>query len=319
MANLYDLLGVSKTASKDEIKKAYHKMARSLHPDVNPDKKAAEKFKTVSAAYELLSDPDKRRRYDAGEIDEHGNPTPFGAGAYDRGGAGAYGGTGGAYGGGRTYQTHNMNPEDFATMFGGSGFNFSDLFGFGGGGGARRRANPFGGGFGGQGFGAGAPQDTSYALSIPFDLAVTGGETTISLQTGKRLKIKIPAGIETDETLRLKGQGSPDATGRAGDALIKITVEKSAVYTRDGMNLTYTCPVSLKEAVLGAKVQVPTPSGPVAVTIPPFTSSGKKLRLKGKGVAGKGDMFIQVEIQLPSSDRELARFAENWDTPKPKR
>ena len=237
MANLYDMLGVSKGASDDEIKKAYRKLARTLHPDVNPDKKAQEKFKAVTAAYELLSNKDKRRRYDAGEIDEKGNPTPFGSGFYDKGsGAGGFNGFGGrTYRQGNTTYT-NINPEDLASMFGGmsgGGFNFSDLFGMGGMSGGRRAYQPQG-------------QDVQYNLSIPFNLAITGGETTIRLANGKQVKVKVPAGVVDDAVLRLRGMGES-----GGDALIKLKVASSSFYTRQGDHLEMVVPLTLKEAVLG--------------------------------------------------------------------
>lgn len=305
MANLYDLLGVSKTATSDEIKRAYRQQARKLHPDVNPDKAAAEKFKKVSAAYEILSDTAKRRRYDAGEIDENGNPSPFGTGAYDNGGGyqNAYGGGFNGFGGGRTYRRTNINPEEFASMFGGSGFNFADLFGFGGAG---------GGGF------QNAPrpaEDVNYDLTIDFNLSITGGETTVVLAGGKKLKIKIPAGVQSGETLRLKGQGATNSRGQTSDALIKLSVAPSALYKRQDNDVLLMVPLSLKEAVCGTKLMVPTPSGAVAVKIPPMSSSGKKLRLKGKGVSGKGDLLLALEIVLPGSDRALERFAQTWDAP----
>ena len=299
MSKLYDLLGVSKTATSAEIKKAYHKLARSLHPDVNPDKAAAEKFKKVSAAYEILSDPEKRKNYDAGIIDENGNPTPFGSGAYDR--AGGFGG-----GNGR-YQSYNINPEDLASMFGGGmgGFNFSDIFGagMGGMGGHSRRQShtPKG-------------QDVSYNLNVAFDLSVTGGETTVGLANGKNLKIKIPAGVTDDSTLRLKGQGEPGYGGQKGDALINIKVQSSPIYTRDGNNVLLNGPITLKEAVLGAKITVPTPYGEVTLTIPPYSSSGKTLRLKGRGVKDKGDQLVKLMIVLPEhSNADLTKFVETWD------
>lgn len=317
MSNPYELLGVSKSASADEIKKAYRKLARSLHPDINPDKKAAEKFKTITAAYELLSDPEKKRRYDAGEIDGEGNPTPFGSGAYDTrsGGFNGYGFGNNAYGNTR-YQTHNINPEDFASMFGGGvgGFDFSDLFGGLGGNSNRGKRHasqsytpPTGG------------QDVTYELTIPFDLSITGGETTVGLANGKKLKVKIPAGVTDEATLRLKGQGEPGYTGQNGDALIKIKVQKSSLYTREGNNVLITVPVSLKEAVLGAKITVPTPSGTVVMKIPPYSSSGKILRLKGKGVKEKGDLLAKLSIILPEkSNSELTHFIETWQEPSQK-
>lgn len=299
MANLYDMLGVSKGASDDEIKKAYRKLARTLHPDVNPDKKAQEKFKAVTAAYELLSNKDKRRRYDAGEIDEKGNPTPFGSGFYDRGS-----GTGGFNGfSGRTYRQGNttytnINPEDLASMFGGmgGGFNFADLFGMGGmSGGARRAYQPQG-------------QDVQYSLSIPFNLAITGGETTVRLANGKQVKVKVPAGVVDDAVLRLKGMGE-----MGGDALIKLKVGASNLYTRHGDNLEMVVPITLKEAVLGTKIDVPTPSGEVVVKIPPMSGGDKILRLKGKGVSGRGDLMLKISVVLPSSDSDLTRFIKDWD------
>lgn len=311
MASLYDLLGISKSASADEIKKAYRKLARTLHPDVNPDKAAAEKFKKITSAYELLSDPEKRRRYDSGEIDENGNPTPFGAGAYDQGGYGAGFGAQGFGGGGTRYQTHNINPEDLASMFGGAGgFNFSDLFGMGGMGGTGSRSRRSAG-FG-QEYDMGG-QDVTYSLAIPFDLSITGGETTVALSNGKRLKVKIPAGVQNEATLRLKGQGQVGPTGKAGDALITIQVQKSATFTREGNNVVTTVAVPLKTAVLGGKITVPTPSGAVAMTVPAYTSSGKTLRLKGKGVPNKGDLLVKINITLPSKpNAELTAFMEKW-------
>ena len=313
MANPYDLLGVSKTASATEIKKAYHKLARTLHPDVNPDKSAAEKFKAVTAAYELLSDPEKRKRFDAGEIDADGNPTPFGAGAYD---------AGRGFSGGTRYSTYNINPEDLAGMFGGGfggfqsrgkgfagtgGFDFSDLFGMGGHSG---RGNAY------DSYESAGSRDASYELTIPFDLSVTGGETTIALGNGKRLKVKIPAGVSTDSTLRLKGQGSVGANGRAGDALIKIKVQDSPVFTREGDNVSVTVPITLKEAVLGGKIPVPTPSGVVMMTIPAYSGGNKTLRLKGKGVKGKGDLLVSLQVVLPEKpDTALTEFMQSWNEP----
>ena len=302
MANPYDLLGVSKTATDAEIKKAYHKLARTLHPDVNPDKKAAEKFKAVSAAYELLSDKEKRQRFDEGIIDENGNPTPFGHGAYDGGGFSGFNGG--------SYRTQNINPEDLAAMFGGmggaGGFNFSDLFGSMGGFNRQRS------GFGNQNY-ARPSQDTTYELNVPFDMAITGGETTVSLTSGKRVKIKIPAGVDNESTLRLKGQGQ-----FGGDALVKIKVSPSSLYSREGNNVKLVVPLTLKEAVLGAKVTIPTPSGKVAIKIPPGSSSGKTLRLKGKGVTGKGDFLAQLSIVLPAKeDQNLIDFVNNWNDPTP--
>ena len=300
MANLYDLLGVSKGASDSEIKKAYHKMAKSLHPDVNPDAKAQEKFKSVSKAYEILSDKSKRARYDAGEIDDNGNPTPFGAGAYD-GGSSGFGG----FGGGRTYHRGNttytnINPEDLASMFGGlgggGGFDFADLFGMGSRG-SRTRAYP-------------QSQDVQYELNIPFNLSITGGETTVNLN-GKQIKMRVPAGVDDGGTLRLRGQGQ-----NGGDALIKVHISPDSIFKREGNNLIVKLPITLKEAVLGTTVTIPLPSGSVAVKVPPYTDADKTLRLKGKGVAGKGDCMVHFNIVLPpKNNKDLTNFAGNWLDP----
>lgn len=308
MANLYDLLGVSKTATTDEIKKAYRKLARTMHPDVNPDKASVEKFKKITAAYELLSNKEKRQRYDMGAIDENGNPTPFGAGAYDHAGSGSYGGFGGN---GRTsYRTTNINPEDLASIFGGGmngGFDFADLFS--GMGGQRR-------GFNGFGMGGEQPMsslDASYQLEIPFLLSINGGKTTVRLQNGKDLNVKIPAGIESGTTLRLKGQGNVQGR-RSGDALITIQVASDERYTRQGNDLIMKADLPLKIAVLGGELPIQTPSGMVAVKVPSMTNSNKTLRLKGKGVAGKGDLLVKLAIVLPNrSDKALTDFMRSWN------
>ena len=305
MSSLYDMLGVSKSASDAEIKKAYRQKARTLHPDVNPDKKAQEKFKTLTGAYEILSDKSKRARYDAGEIDEHGNPTPFGRGSYDAGG-GFHGFNGGTYRRGNTTYT-NINPEDLASMFGGmgggaGGFNFADLFGMGAGAGSRARQSPYSRG-----------QDVQYQLAIPFNLSITGGETTVRLASGKQVKVKVPAGVVDDAVLRLKGLGEA-----GGDALIKIQVQKSELFTRDGDHVKLTLPLTLKEAVLGTKVLIPTPDGEIALKIPPYTSGGKVLRIKGKGVKGRGDLLVSVSIVLPDKNSPaLTEFVEAWKEPTP--
>ena len=300
MANLYDLLGVSKGASDSEIKKAYHKMAKSLHPDVNPDAKAQEKFKSVSKAYEILSDKSKRARYDAGEIDDNGNPTPFGSGAYDGGNSGF-----GGFNGGRTYRRGNttytnINPEDLASMFGGmggaGGFDFADLFGMGSRGPRTRSYTP--------------AQDMQYDLTIPFDLAITGGETTINMG-GRKIKMRVPAGVDEGGTLRLRGQGQ-----NGGDALIKVHIQPNSLFAKDGNNLIVKVPITLKEAILGTTITIPLPSGTVAVKVPPYTDAEKVLRLKGKGVAGKGDCMVHFNIVLPSkNNKDLTNFAENWLDP----
>ncbi len=309
MADLYQTLGVSKTATASEIKKAYHKIARTCHPDVaKNDPKLADKFKEASCAYEILSDESKRRQYDAGEIDEQGKPRGF---------AGMGGGNpfGGGFPGGRTYsyRTGGAGAEQFQE------FDLNDIF------------SMFGGSMGGAGMGAGNPfsgfsaggrqrsyaapgQDVTYELTIAFDLAAIGGETSVRLSSGKQIKVKIPAGIKDGATLRLKGQGGPGQSGGPnGDALIKIHIASDPIFTRDGDDVLMNLPITLKEAVLGAKVTIPTLSGKVALTVPANASSGKTLRLKGKGIAGKGDLLVKIQIVLPDKpDSALEEFVKSW-------
>lgn len=308
MSDLYKILGVSKSATASEIKKAYHKLARTCHPDVaKNDPKAANKFKDISAAYEILSDANKRRQYDAGEIDEQGKPKApdfsSGFGGFNPGGS-------------RTYYTNMGGGQGFG------GFNFADLFGGGGGGfsdifsqmrqgaasGQSRRASSAGG-WGGYGEDPSSTgQNVSYTLSIPFILAATGGDTSLRLSSGKQVKVKIPAGIHEGATLRLKGQGE-----NGGDALIKIHVETHSLFTREGDNIHLNLPITLKEAVLGAKVTIPTLTGKVALSIPKNSSSGKILRLSGKGVTGKGDLLVKLQVILPEMpDENLEAFVKSW-------
>lgn len=314
MTDLYQVLGVSKSASATEIKKAYHKLARTCHPDVTKnDPKAAEKFKEISSAYDILGDVKKRAQYDAGEIDEQGKPrAPFGFGGTS-GGYGQYSGNpfgagGNPFGaGGRTY-TYSSSDDaggfggfDFADLFGGAGGagGFADIFSSMGRGGARRaQSQPQG-------------QDVSYSLTIDFTLAMTGGDTSVRLSNGKQIKVKIPAGIAEGATLRLRGQGQ-----NGGDALIKINIASHPIFKRSGYDVEMTLPITLKEAVLGAKVTIPTLTGKVALSIPANTSSDKVLRLKGKGATGKGDLLVRVQILLPDKpDKALEDFMRTWQAP----
>ena len=300
MTDLYQTLGVSKSASSAEIKKAYHKLARTCHPDVTKnDPKAAEKFKEISAAYDILGDEKKRQQYDAGEIDEQGKPrAPFG---FSSGGSGRYGGNPFT---GRSYSYQDMGGAggfegfDFADLFGGGSGGFADLFGNMGRSAGARARRPM-------------EQDVSYSLTIDFVLAMTGGETSVRLASGKQVKVRIPAGITEGATLRLRGQGE-----NGGDALIKINIASHPHFKRNGNDVEMTLPITLKEAVLGAKVTIPTLTGQVALTIPPNTSSDKILRLKGKGVPNKGDLLVRVQVLLPDHpDEDLENFVKTW---KPK-
>jgi DnaJ-class molecular chaperone len=303
--DLYQRLGLKRGATEAEIKKAYRSLAKQLHPDRNKDNpKAAERFAQVTAAYDLLSDKDKRAKYDRGEIDEEGNPKmPFGAGfgGYSAGPGGPQPGAGG-------FESFNFG--------GAEGADLSDLFEglFGGAAGGRA-----GGPFSGFRQRARAPQkgaDVAYRLKIPFDDAVALKPQRITLADGKTIDLKLPQGLEDGTRIRLAGKGEEGPGGR-GDAIVTIEIAPHRFFTREGTNIRLTLPVTLKEAVLGAKVKVPTPEGAVMLTIPKGTSSGKVLRLKGRGFVGKdgkrGDQLVTVDIEIPSDDPELQRFAESWN------
>jgi DnaJ-class molecular chaperone len=307
MADLYSQLGVPRSASEADIKKAYRKLAKELHPDKNKNNpKATERFSAVTRAYDILADKDKRAQYDRGEIDEEGNPKmPFG---YGRAGGG-----GGAGGGFRP----GSGPGGFE--MGGETADLSDLFEglFGGG---QQRSGPFGG-FGGFGGGAkrSAPPakgaDVGYRLAVPFADAATMKDQRVALGNGKTISIKLPKGVEEGTKIRLAGQGQ-EGPGGAGDAIVTIHVTPHRFFTRDGDNIRLDLPVSLDEALLGAKVKVPTVDGPVVVSVPKGSTSGKVLRLKGKGFTGKtgarGDQLITLMIDVPADDPDLERFVHGW-------
>ena len=303
--DLYQRLGLKRGASEAEIKKAYRSLAKQLHPDRNKDKPdAAKRFSEVTHAYDLLSDKDKRAQYDRGEIDEEGNPKmPFG------GGFGGYSrGSGGPQPGGGQPGFEQFN-------FGGDTADLSDLFEglFGG-----RGQQGGGGGFGGFRQRARAPQkgaDIAYRLKVPFIDAVTLSPQRITLGDGKTIDLKLPKGLEDGTKIRLAGKGEEGPGGR-GDALVTVEIAPHAFFRRDGNDIRLDLPVTLKEAVLGGKVKVPTPEGPVMLTIPAGTTSGKVLRLKGRGFTGKdgkrGDQLVTVEVDVPAGDAELQKFVEGW-------
>ena len=307
--DLYQRLGLKRGATEAEIKKAYRSLAKQLHPDRNKDNPdAARRFSEVTAAYDLLSDKDKRAQYDRGEIDEEGNPKmPFGGGfGGDSRGAGA--GPQPGAGGGPGFE--NLN-------FGGDTADLSDLFEglFGG---AGSRGGP-GGGFSGFRQRARAAQkgaDVAYRLRVPFVDAVALKPQRITLGDGKTIDLKLPQGLEDGTKIRLAGKGE-DGPGGRGDAIVSIEIEPHRFFRREGDNIRLDLPVTLKEAVLGAKVKVPTPEGPVMLTVPKGTTSGKVLRLKGRGFTGRdgkrGDQLVNIEIHVPSSDPELQSFAEKWN------
>lgn len=302
--DLYQRLGLKRGASEAEIKKAYRSMAKQLHPDRNKDKPdAAKRFAEVTHAYDLLSDKDKRAQYDRGEIDEDGNPKmPFGGGfgGYSRGSGGPQPG-----GGQQGFEQFN---------FGGDTADLSDLFEglFG------RGQQQGGGGFGGFRQRARPPQkgaDIAYRLKVPFIDAVALSPQRITLSDGKTIDLKLPKGLEDGTKIRLAGKGEEGPGGR-GDALVTIEIAPHAFFRREGNDIRLDLPVTLKEAVLGGKVKVPTPEGPVMLTVPAGTTSGKVLRLKGRGFTGKdgkrGDQLVTVEIDVPAGDAELQRFVEGW-------
>ena len=300
MADPYQILGVARTATEADIKKAYRKLAKELHPDRNTDNpKAAERFSQATNAYDLLSDKDKRARFDRGEIDGDGNPAaPFGYGGGPRPG-----------GGGGGFRSQGFE-------FGGGEADVGDLFEGLFGGGRSRGGGGFSGGFGG--FGRQAAQkgsDIQYRLQVPFTDAATLAPQRVTLGDGKAIEVKLPAGVATGTQMRLAGKGEPGAGG-AGDAIVTIEVQPHRFFTRDGDDVRVDLPISLSEAVLGAKVKAPTVENPVMLTVPAGTSSGKTLRLKGKGFhkkgGGRGDQLITLMVDVPAEDAGLRDFVEGW-------
>ena len=292
MADPYSILGVSKGADDKAIKVAYRKLAKELHPDKNKDNpKASERFSEVTQAYDLLSDPKKRGQYDRGEIDENGQPrfagNPFGGGSgYSQGGP-----AGGNFGSG--------------------GIDLGDIFDglFGGGGGGRRGGGP------GQRPQQAPPKgaNIAYAHLVSFTDAATLAPQRIMLGDGKTVEFKLPAGIVAGQQIRIPGKGQP-GPGGYGDAMVTLKIGKHPDLVRDGDNIRIDLPISLKEAVEGGKVKVPTVDGAVMLTVPPRTNSGTVLRIKGRGFTAKtgvrGDQLVMLMIHLPSDPAELARISD---------
>ena len=295
MADPYSILGVPRGASEKDIKSAYRKLAKELHPDRNSDNpKATERFSEVTRAYDLLSDKDKRARFDRGEIDIDGNPAGFGFGG---------GGAGGGFGG---RDQRGFRADGFEGM--NEGIDLGDIFDglFGGrgglGGGARRGPAPKG-------------ANVQYKLGVSLTDAAMLATQRITLSDGKTIDLKLPVGVEDGTQMRLAGKGEPGPGGN-GDAIVVIHLQPHSYFRREGDNLRLDLPISLDEAVHGAKVKVPTPEGAVMLTVAPGSSSGKTLRLGSKGFTRKdgsrGDQLVTLEVQLPEGDADLVKRLEGW-------
>lgn len=288
----YKELGVSKGASAEEIKKAFRKLAKELHPDKNPgDKAAEERFKRITGAFDVLGDAEKRAKYDRGEIDADGREQHRGFGGGNGGRSGGFGGFGGSGGRG------GFEDIDLSELFGGA----------------------FGGRAGGSGFGKG--QDVRATLEVSLEDTISGTTRRIQFSDGRMLDVAIPKGASDGQTIRLRGQGSPGRSGQAGDALIELKLAPHPIFKREGADLTMDLLVSVPDAVLGGKVQVQTPEGAVMMTIPAGTNSGKVLRLKGRGGYAdgrRGDLLAKVVVTLPDGpDEDLIRFATEWREKRP--
>jgi len=294
MKDPYEVLGVAKTATPEEIRKAYRQLAKKLHPDLNPgDKHAEERFKEVSAANELLSDPDKRRRFDAGEIDASGAEKAPPQGRYYREYAS---GAGHPYDSAEGYADFAEGNDIFAELLRRSREQAREQ--------ARRAPGA----------------DLHYELHVPFLDAVNGAVKTITLPQGGTMDVTIPTGVEDGQVLRLRGKGAPaPGEGPPGDALVQIVVEPHRFFTREGDDILLELPITVKEAALGGEVRAPTTTGGVMLRIPKRSSTGDTLRLKGKGVKtrrGAGDELVKLKIVMPKEpDAEFENFLAGWTPP----
>lgn len=305
MKDPYSVLGVPRSASQADIKSAYRKLAKELHPDRNPNNpRVAERFKEVNAAYAILGDEKQRARFDAGEIDANGAER-------------------GPFGGFRQHPGGGGTTEGFSFNFGGGGMGLDDILAdfFG-----RTGRGGMGGGAAGMG-GAGRTrtagargQNRRLKIEVTFEEAARGGTRRVTMPDGKTLDVRIPPGIEDGQQIRLKGQGDVGLFGgEPGDALIEVTVAPHPWFTRKGSDVHLDLPISLKEAALGDRVTVPTLDGPVAVKVPKGSSSGTILRLRGKGITKKngeaGDQLVRLMVMLPTGAAagRLEQFAETLD------
>ena len=295
----YDVLGVKKSASEDELRKAFRKLAKQHHPDLNPGKKEAEaRFKEINAAYDLLSDKEKRARYDRGEIDASGTERPQQREFYHRYAEGAEGG-----------KYHNFSNIDIDDL--------DDLFATFRGGGTKGGRSGGGRAFKMRG------TDRQFTLTVDFLAAANGAKRRVSLG-GKDLDVAIPPGIEDGQVLRLQGQGEAGLGGAAaGDALIEVKIAPHPFFRRDGRDIRVELPVTLGEALLGGRVEVPTTTGNVAMKIPRHANTGTTLRLKGRGIKGSGgrpdgDQYVSLKVVLPEQpDAELEKLVEGWQEAHP--
>ena len=288
----YQTLGVQKTATAAELRTAYRKLAKQHHPDLNPGKPdAAERFKGINAAYDLLSDKDKRARFDRGEIDAEGNERaperPFYRDFADAPG-------GGSRGNHRRYEANGMSAEELEAIL-------AQAFG-------RAGANRSGAGLDLPG------EDMRYTLTIGFLDAANGVTRRITLPDDRTLDVRIPAGVADGHVLRLKGQGGRGlGKGRPGDALVEVAIAPHPYFTREGDDIVMTLPVTVREAVLGAALDVPTIGGKVRLAIPPGSGSGTRLRLRGRGIGGRGHQYVDLRIVLPpGEEKALAEFLRDW-------
>jgi DnaJ-class molecular chaperone len=298
----YQVLGVPRTASADEIRKAFRKLAKANHPDTNPNnKEAEERFKRVSGAFDVIGDAAKRKKFDAGEIDADGRET-FGGGFGGGGQGGPWGPPPGGGGRGASFEGVDLN-DILGEMFGGGGR--------GGRGGA-------GGGFGGF---SQRGADVRARMDIDLEDAIKGAKRRISFSDGRTIDVTIPKGAQEGQTLRLKGQGSPGRAG-PGDAFIELNIAPHPIFHREGQTLVMDVPVTVYDAVLGGRAEAPTPDGPVTLTIPKGSNTGARLRLKGRGLSDakgvRGDLFARLVVTLPDKpDPSLEGFAEIWKRERP--
>jgi DnaJ-class molecular chaperone len=303
MRDPYEVLGLAKSASAAEVKSAFRKLAKKFHPDQSKESRAKERFAEIGSAYEILGDEKKRAAFDRGEIDAEGKPRApqfegFGFGR--RPGAGAGG------------EFHGFNFDVGGDPAARAGFEADIL------------SELFGGRMGGRGRAPNRGEDVAVSVNVPLAVAAGGGSARVALPTGKTLDVAIPAGVEDGKQIRLRGQGRPGArNAAAGDAIVTIHYAPHPLFKVEGRDLKLDLPITLYEAVLGAKVRTPTLSGEVEIAIPPATSSGRVLRLRGKGLpasgdAPAGDLLATLRIAMPAQeDADLAALMRRWRDEKP--